>query len=528
MRIFLALFVALTLSQPVQAAPTPAEMRTHAYAGDFQALEDSLAQAHQLSLAGDMTFDDLRDLVIAITTTHPTFLATTDAWLVAYPNSPYANVARAFQYRTVGWNMRGSGVARGKSRDALAAFRDYQWAAAEHARTAYLAAPDYIPASDAVFRLQPATKMLPRLGYLAIVANVMQTTPNLGSLERAAGFAESGWGGNGLRDVTFLCETYAGMIPDHTYDEDICVIHLAYAARLRRQEMALAWERIGRRTHPTIEEAWAFRLTATPEDEQRPGDAAVVERYLTGSGRTDHNMAWRYALSFDVRAPAAQQLLSDVADAAVAEAREAITHDPFSPAILKILQRGAPLLNLNANDHLGEYNSDTKKTLWLRMAVASPFNAQSWLDVAWSFTNETDDILANRAMPYYANALFYSDHDIHVVEFALLHIIDVLGFDHFTRNPDATEVSVTQATPPEFACEFIRLDRIATHLCRQIGMGPERCPEIKQFRPFYDELVSQARATGQCQTEESASFADLKYDPVEVLLEDVLVPLEWE
>ncbi len=524
---FALLFVLLPVC--VMSQSRADDIRAFSYDGNFEALEAAFAQAHEQSLTGELEFDELRDLVSAIATSHPTFFETINQWLVAYPQSPYANAVRAFQYRTTGWNIRGSGPARQKPRDALALFSEYQNAAAEHAMIAYQAAPDYVPASDAIFRLQPATKMVPRLAYLVVVAKVMETTPNLGSLERAAGFAEPGWGGRGLEDVRLLCETHAEKVPDPDYDVDICVVQLSYASGWRGGELPRIWQNIRDRTHPSIAYAWAYRVTAGAYERRAAHDIAVVQDYLTGAGQTDYEVAERFMQSFDVRGPEPQRILTDLAQRLMAEARKEIEHDPFNPQLIRVLLREPRVLQMNINEHLDESRSDAYRILRSRLAVARPFDPDIWLSVASSYSNDIEEVLSNRAMPYFQNALYYSDHNVYTIEKTLFYLIDRLATTHYTRNPGDPDVRVVDSMPADLVCEFVRLDRIATHQCRGDGLGPDRCMEvIKEFRPNYERYVSEAAATGLCSAEISQSIADLRHQPATILLQQLAKPLNWD
>ncbi|PJI84979.1 uncharacterized protein DUF4034 [Yoonia maricola] len=528
MRLFLTACLLQFLGLQLHAETIPAQIRAYAYDGDVQALEGSFEQAHAASLAAPSDFDDLRSLVSAITTSHPTFFETTDAWLAAYPNSPYANTVRAFQYRNTGWSIRGSGPARNQTRDALALFRDYQLAAYDHARAAYLAAPDFVPASDALFRVQPATKEIPRLGYFSLVADVMRATPNIGSLHRAAGFAHPGWGGNGLQDITFLCETYASMMSDPEYDEDICRVHLAYVSGWRDGEYPLVWEGIGDRTHPTIARAWAHRVTAGSYARRSPHDIAVVENYLAGVGQTDAEMAERFILSFDVRSAERTKILSDMADAIWAHARSEIEHDPFNVRLIDDLLRRSMVLQSNIREEgpqrLSEQNALILKA---RRAVASPFASEDWIAVGDARKHSVDDLIANRAMPYYQNALFYSDHGLHVLDQVLFYTVDVLQTGYMMKHRDVN-ISVTPDLPEEHICQFIRVDRIATHQCRSAGQGAANCPDVKSLIPDYDRLLSEAIATGLCEDVLNASFGALKYEPTQIMMDELSEPLDWD
>jgi hypothetical protein len=104
--------------------------------------------------------------------------------------------------------------------------------------------------------------------------------------------------------------------------------------------------------------------------------------------------------------------------------------------------------------------------------------------------------MSNRAMPYYQNALYYSDHAVQVLGDVLFYAVRTLEISHLVAHPDDPQIKVTQSTPEEFVCQFIRLDRIADYQCGVLGLEQSSCPEVKLLITEYDRYLSEAIATG--------------------------------
>lgn len=527
MRNILSSMVLIAMTSPVFAQTTPDDMRTMAYAGDYLAIEAALAQAHTQSLSGQISFDDLRDLVETITTSHPTILATTDDWVEALPTSPYANALRAFQYRTIGWNLRGGGVARNIPRDALQSFGDFQIAAMEHAVKAYEVAPDYVPASDAIFRLQPATKFFQRDDYLAILENVLTIAPNIGSLKRSADFTQTGWGGQGQSDIIYLCEEHAAKVPDPTYDVGVCIVHLNGASASAR-EQAAGWSQLGDKHHSTLDWVRAWRLTASRERPRTAEDNAIMEEYLKGPGATDYDMAWRYMSSFP-QSDDMDALVLNVVQTAKNEARENIAHDPYNPSLIDVLLNNPTIFGLVDYDFDRDFYHPNNPILLSRMAVAKPFHASSWSAAASSLSSWPQDSYSLIADPYFANSIYYSGHSLTTLENMLRYRFDVYlsaALAAFQGEVIASDVATMHQT---WTCPIVRLSRLIDHQCRQEGMGPETCPEsLLQFRPQYRLIVNNAIAQNLCEAEQTGTIADLRFSPTPVNLEELAKPLVFE
>ena len=174
----LAAFVATS----AKAELTQRDLRQIAYDGDIARIEATFADLHKQSLDGTISADKLRSLVSGLVVSHPDILDFTQAWQESQPRSPYVNAVRAFQFSEQSFHLRGDRLWRDTPVIARDAFFRLQQSAMEMAVQAYEAAPDFIPASDAVFVVNRTTHVLDSAGLDQLRRDVLSKSHDFGSL----------------------------------------------------------------------------------------------------------------------------------------------------------------------------------------------------------------------------------------------------------------------------------------------------------------------------------------------------------
>lgn len=502
------------------------QLREWALAGDFEQIERRLSLAHMQNVRGEISYDALRQMVDGVAVTHPDIVKTVDAWLLALPQSPYANSVRARQLFSASWGWRGDGFARDTNRDAAVAFSQAQYRAMEHAVVAYEQAPDFVPASDMILLLQPTTSYFSRYVFLGILSDIMERTPNVRSLRNARFFTVRGWRGRGASDINLICETHADSIPDESFDVDVCKV-LFVGNRAPREVQASGLDSLGDRYHPSLDYQRAWYITNAFDRPRTDAERQIIHDYLQGDGNEKVEIAERYMRSFP-RTAEMEAVLVDVAIEAKEQARDTLVHDPYNiDAIETVLLRGLLLSTIDF-DFQRDVRRENTEILNARLAVARPFDSDVWLNIARGYSGNYEYAKEGRAMPFYQNAIFYSDHEPWVIEATQFHMMDVLGYAHYERNPSDPVIKITSDLPQDVVCEFVRLDRILNHQCRSVGEKYGSCPSIQEIQPDYSRFVSEANATGLCSAVISSSIADLKYQPTQVLLDRLAQPLDWD
>lgn len=185
-----------------QADLSNREIRQIAYDGDMARMEATFSDLHHKSLSGAISYDSLRSSVSALAVSHPDILAFTEKWQAAYPQSPYANTVRTFQLWELGFGMRGGQTWQKTPIPAREGFQRMQQAGAAMALVAYEATPDFVPATDAVFKYNMTTHFLDAEALDSLRHEVLSRSHDFGSLSRSLFSAQGTWGGEGLRNTT--------------------------------------------------------------------------------------------------------------------------------------------------------------------------------------------------------------------------------------------------------------------------------------------------------------------------------------
>jgi len=227
MRSFICSILLFASTTAAQAAVSKDELQTRVYDGDITGVEAAFAEAHQQSLTGEITYDELRLLMHVLTRTHPDTVDFRERWLKDMPQSAYALTAMGWAIQNDSIDIRGGRASHETPSDALRAASYMKGEAHNLMQEAYRLAPDFIPASDGTIILSGETKRLWGWQLDAIIQNVMDITPNYGTLVRASFLSSRAWGGAGPEFNAGLCNRYADKIPEYPdMNKDICTCQL--------------------------------------------------------------------------------------------------------------------------------------------------------------------------------------------------------------------------------------------------------------------------------------------------------------
>jgi len=520
MRVYLVSILFFLQTATLEAAITPETLREMAYAGDIDGAEAALAQAHAESLDGTISYDDLRRLVTTLIVTHPDVIDFVETWVKEYPDSPYAQTAYAFQMRATSWRLRGESYAGQTPPEAMRAFRDLQNRGMSIALEAYAQVPDYVPASDAVMLHQLTTKRLDWDTFEAIVADVMATTPNRGSLWRASLLTLPQWGGVGHRGVQGLCEHYADQITDaeEGYTVDVCIIDLIHTTSSGEAAQAFANRRLGALTHPNTRLA---RLRQA-RDRGNPEDDAFILSYLADVGLKDRfnatNLAWQLRITDEVEAQ-----LRALDARWQAEAEAGIMHDPYSKDYIDVLLRRYKL-PISQSIHFDAAKRAQRDLLQQRLAASAIFDAGAWADMGLekriAARSSADMLLAD---PYYINAMYYGNYAQEYTT-AMMAVKSDLFALHQTlvENDQPTELTDAELEH-DVLCPLARVDRLFVAMCEANPDPFHPCSDFEEVYPFYRVAMDYIVAEGMCEAERDAPIEDLLYQPVRPAFDELHV-----
>ena len=525
----------LFLPTLTSATPSWEDIRTLAYKNDVTAVENAMAQAHRMTLDGELTYDELRNLQKGFLTTHPHMIEFTSRWMQEYPFSPYAATVRAFQLNNAAWDMRGGGYVSETHPDALDAFYELREEGQRLARFAYTSARSYIPASDAFLVLEFANQSMADNELFAEVKRIMRETPNTGTLYRALRMGDPNWGGDGIRMVREYCANFASLISDiEGYTTDVCVADQIHWQGLQHDDYAnFSYGVLERTNHPELEHV--RRNLALERGTE--ADKIYLLDWLSESDNYNYTVARKYADKFaldDRATEVLQQMDQRLQDMAL----EALPHDPFSPKLIRILTRERPYYpRLRAAQHAEHVN------YLKRLAVSKPYDEQTWMDIANHL--ETNHIYYSIAdeIPFWENAIYYSYYDDEVLWLAQATMAET--HTNFTNTKNFFELAgpaAFEGSEPEITesfleevevfleenvyCEIYRIKRFQEAICEWKDEDPRIC--LASFGPPFHEVIEIVEKRDICRSERFDALETLAYTPSPINVESLNVEMASE
>ena len=517
MRSFICSILLFASTTAAQAVVSKDELQTLVYDGDIAGVEAAFAEAHQQSLTGEITYDELRLLMHVLTRTHPDTVDFRERWLKNMPQSAYALTAMAWANQNDSIDIRGSASSRQTPNDALRASSYMTGQALTLMTEAYRIAPDFISASDGVIVMQGPTKRLREWQVATIIQNVMNTTPNFGTLLRASSLSSRGWGGDGPEFNAGLCNRYVDKIPEYpNMTKDICTVSLMADQHQLAENWNYVADVLDREDHEVLAYAHALRA----QDRDTAQDLETVMDYLSN---VSFDTPWFY---YDIRMAGsvrrslyfsqsdeprafAEKLYARIHTEALAQ----LEHDPFRVSLLKIVTGQD---NRIEAQWLG--NDGYDRNYALRIAVAQPYHLSNWTEVSIQWSEKSDFLVQPEHEISNVNAIAYSDHDISHITSYLRGRLDYLkrfndrgtsaGFDGQPWPPEAEVISTV-------GCRAARLIRLYNDAASR---APELRNEIDGFRITNNlaAVTAELRGKEACRHVWEAHFVDLRFEPIVV------------
>lgn len=507
-----------------QAEIQPEDLRELAYKREFQGVEAAMAEAHQQSLTGEIRYDDLRDLLEVLTRTHPDMDDFRVLWLEKLPTSPYAQMATAWSLYNDSFAIRGEALARETPRPAMQAFSRMQNEAMQLALSAYDTAPDFVPASDGIIRMQLTTKTLWSWMIRSVIANTMTTTPNFGSLLRASYLSNPRWGGAGQQYNVNLCDNYFDRIPEYPdLTKDACIVSLLHANDQLDGNWDYVAEVLDQDDHELLIGARVSRALERRTDEDRQ----IIMNYLRTVSFDDPWITYEFRIArrFAGRERGyGNQDVDAFFDALQIRIRAELTteleRNPYHLPLLRIvIENQSYLWTLIQSNTLELHNYS------LRKAVIQPYHARNWTDANDPYAQrENPTVLNTFDTPNY-NAVVYSDHSV----FAITNFLqpkleqyrrfrDPIGTLGFLGWPEPTEEELIS----EIGCRVATLIRLFDDAAKRY---PESLNFIEGFRinQNLNEIKADLRTLEACDYVWDATIEDLRFDPIEIDRRSLLV-----
>lgn len=524
MRSFITGIFLLVSSSFAHAAIDPDALRELAYQGDFQGVDAAMAEAHQQSLTGEISYDELRDLVSVLIRTHPDMDDFRLLWIENLPASPYAQMATAWSLYGSSIAIRGTALPRESPRAAIENFSRIQHQAMQLALSAYDTAPDFVPASDGILRMQKTTNRLWGWMINSIIADTMTVTPNFGSLTRASELSDPRWGGPGQDYILELCETYFDKIPEYPdLTKDACIVSLLAENDQLEGNWIYVSDVLDREDHEVLIPARLERALERRTDEDRQ----LVMDYLS---TVNFDQPWisrdfRIARQFASRErPHTDQETNDFLDALQLRLRDELIveleRNPFHLPLLSIAMRGQLLSwTYVPADPLETHNYS------LRTAIIQPYHVENWTNAKDPFAQYGNPTVLNTLDAVRYNAVAFSDHSI----FSIANFLQI-KLEQYRRFRDPTGTRGFLGWPEPSEHELINeIGCRAATLIRLFNDAAERDPQSLNFAEGFrinqnlDEIEADLKTLDGCDHVWAASIEELKFDPIEIDRRSLLI-----
>ncbi len=488
------------------------EIFSLAFAMDINGVQKKLEAAHQQSLTGDLPLDDLRDLFSAFQSTAPEIKEFAESWVDEMPDSPYALTALTWNLYTAGWNMRGNDLIRFTFYEAAYRHNNLHERARKLAQRAFQAAPDLIPASDAVIMLVLTHSMgrpdpMEKVNFVShTLKTVMELTPNRGSLLRAMNVTWPEWGGN-FDGAIKLCSDFADLVTDvEGYTPEICMIDAAF------------YHDYGGEVRRSMREA--LRSTDLPyldyarREDWEPGISRAADKkilaYLQTEGSTDLELAQLYDWNVaDING--LPRTGTKVAENLRAQTLEELKTDPYNPSLVKKIAE--PFFGIGP----GQDKNDRSDEIALTKSVlkVAPFDPTYWSNIA-RFMHTTGDPTDPSENPYFANTITFSNHSPrYFFKYLEAKTQDLRAIEQRSDTdglPSETMTAVDEAV----TCPYIRLARLRELMCTN---GKEHipsylrshCANMTDHAEKLAEIIADASSRKSCTAEINGEQKELYF-----------------
>ena len=534
-RLFLCLsLIAITLTSGQEAAaatdtePDRGQMLREAQArtaaviatDDVHALERHAVEIHNSFRNGAMEADALRLFYARFGEVDPRLHDLATRWQDAYPDSPHAMMALAWQRWSAGWLARGEAPALDVPLPAMQLFETNVQGAIRAAERALDLDPDHIPASDLLIHAEVLTpssgwqRLGGGLGKVDLLWLTMSRHPNAGTLYRALGRAQPGWGGGGLDEASKLCGRYAPLVGDVWGEEPVraCILWYLIGHDLRAFTYEhLAWFEA---LDPEVAQLQGLRSEiilrlglADPDYAMEVHDL-LVEADPPGLSQLRH-----YEAAFADRG-LAPSLMERFLPAIMDEARAALARNPQSVDALGVLQyRPNGVADYEAYRASGLV-SDAERldAAWRRLEL-TPLSSNAWAAYRRALTEHHGTEALQRLADQ--NVVIYTNHSPRLLAGrAALALMDLSVVRETWRSlpvggqplPEADQMAA------DF-CPAIRLARVAHAACEYRPYEME-CGSLADMITLLPDTIAEAKELGICQGERLSDVSRLGWKAI--------------
>ncbi|WP_141246476.1 DUF4034 domain-containing protein [Actibacterium ureilyticum] len=533
MRHFLiALFMTLTGIAPVHAGLSQAEKDQVWFAlvdGDYTALEDQMRKAHETSLeTGE--FETVRDYNRLFKTTHPDAGETLERWVEALPDSAYAKTALMWREYHIAWQIRGRKYSSLTHPKSLEGYKRRMEQASELAVAAFALAPDYVPASDAIFSTVAQSRMTGE-ELLQFVENVMRDTPNYRTIRNAVYPASPKWGGS-WELVEMVCDL-TRMTDQASYTD--CVAQSIIDVSLDHD--ALTWARqhfadkfrSGDTSGYNHDIVTVYVADVPGFDKTREAELADAILKMARDGGDFHELE-RAAVNLQLNSQNFPDFAQQVRQVAGEQFLQKFDRDPYNIeyAIMRSGHETKPIWQQHGSR--SEAKARNAFPYWKNALKYGERRAAVWGQGAQIVRGMNPDNAYRTAFPFFVNLVAYASDPT-------TPAMDMFGFYYRTRNK-ANEILQSSAEGDsryetaldmaEFAqCPLMRSARLLVESCARQGEYYEgiSCQNVPEDLERASSVVEDEALRKACRKEAVMPYEILQYDPLPLTaFGDLLTP----
>ena len=535
---YIAFAICLFATQ-LTAEITSQELRNIAYNGDIDGMEEAFAALHAEQVAGRLPASALRQHVADLAVSHPDIMDFVKNWQEARPRSPYALSVRAWQISALSFRLRGTEIASRTPRNALREFATLQTKFMNMGMAAYDLAPDFTPASDAVFVGNSSLRYLDLEELDAMRADVLGEKGEVGSLLRSLQTLDPKWGGEGLPYIYEVCENHVHRmrhIP--AYDPIGCTLANAISLNIGGAAQNYLYELMGHRRDPFLAQARINRAFYWDRDywhtaasngivPAREDEQAFVLSYLANDGAHDLGSAILYMHVFGVDEDS-EEILTQVVENGVENARQRLRFDPLNPALISDL--GAKrTLQLFSGHSVSIPNDGSRDYISERMVLIQPYHVANWERLVsnvkrrsrWSSPGELAPRIetVSSADQVYVKGLITTDYEPELLQgFVMTKVGAFRDYAREFEDPGTyTWVPLTdEQGTSELICPAIRLKRLYDAQCEYRSDCPSH---VGWSRDDFDKIYKYATQRDACRWEKTAPVGELYFEDVPLVLD---------
>ncbi len=472
------------------------------HAGDISRVEALLGSAEGPD--GDTRYEQTRVLYSVFNVADPRIFDFVGKWLEARPETAASHLASAKMLHSMAIRVRGEELSRFTYPDAMDMYETLMLQAAEEAWRAYEIEPGNVVTVDLIMAMRD--RMPGKPDRMAVLAKIMETSPNWLTVVNAADSFAPQWGGS-LEEMDRVCDVYAPVSQgEPPITADFCRVYSAYDANLPWSYLDRIDPLLAASDDSRLDFARRARVMRTFDFTEE--NAALFQAYLSDPATTDVKAA-RYYDGY-ARAHGLPAFEEEVTNRAIADARRKIADQPYSSSLLMLLATpDTHRIRIESPPSWEEGLALKRKRL-----TYAPYTSEFWQDYAealiWAARGQTPDSDAA-----YRNAIVYSNYKPERIEAYMQSKGGLLTEFLFLRSQGRNSERFPEGyagVAADLTCPLVVLLRFHDAVCVAGGAGGH-CGTDPSVIDEYRTMTNIPIAEGSCEVERNAPLEQIAFVP---------------